>query len=242
MIKNYAHRGFSGKYPENTMLAFEKAYEAGCDGIELDVHFSKDRELVIIHDELVDRTTDGHGLVGDFSLKELKQLDAAANFPGEVGKHEIPTLQEYLSWVKDLPIATNIELKTGVYTYPGIEEKVLEMVDEFGLREKTIISSFNHYSVMKMKKLAPDIVCGFLEESWIIGMTAYCHSHGIEGVHPIFNAVDEKYMQDAAKHGIKVNVWTVNEEADIRRMAELGVDIIIGNYPDLCGKVLKSPG
>ena len=94
-MKVFAHRGFSGKYPENTMLAFEKAVEAGADGIELDVHLSADGELVIIHDELVDRTTDGTGLVGSKTLAELKALDASAGFKGVYGKNEIPTLREY---------------------------------------------------------------------------------------------------------------------------------------------------
>jgi glycerophosphoryl diester phosphodiesterase len=169
----FGHRGFSGKYPENTLLAFEKAIEAGADGIELDVHLTKDGEMVIHHDELLDRTTDGQGLIGSYTLAELKKLDASAGFKGVYGKQEIPTLREYFDLIKNSDIMTNIELKTGVDTYPGIEEKVLGLIDEYGYRDRIIISSFNHYSVMRMKAMAPDMIYGFLEESWVIDMPQY---------------------------------------------------------------------
>ena len=120
MSKIFAHRGFSGKYPENTMLAFEKAVELGVDGIELDVHLTKDNELVIIHDEDIKRTCDGEGLVKDMTLEELKKFDASATFRGVYGFCGIPTLREYFELVKDTDIITNIELKTGVYDYPTI--------------------------------------------------------------------------------------------------------------------------
>lgn len=240
MTKNFAHRGFSGNYPENTMLAFRKAIEAGADGIELDVHFSKDKELVIIHDELLDRTTDSTGLVSDYTLEELKKVDASFKFKGMYGKNEIPTLREYFELVKDLPdFVTNIELKTGVNEYHGIEKAVLEMIDEYSLRDRIIISSFNHFSVMRFKALAPEMKCGFLEESWIINMGAYTKSHAIECVHPIFcNLTDECYkeMRDA---GLEINTWTVNEKEDMRRLIDMGVEIIIGNYPDRAKEVLS---
>jgi len=238
MTKNFAHRGFSGKYPENTMLAFEKAIEAGADGIELDVHLTKDGELVIIHDEAVDRTTNGSGLVADFTLAELKKLDASAAFRGVYGINRIPTLEEYFELVKDTAIVTNIELKTGVNPYPGIEEKTLAMIDKFGLRERIIISSFNHYSVMKFKSLAPEMICGFLEESWIIDMAGYGKKYGVECLHPIFNAVTEEYARAAHEAGLLINTWTVNTKEDMELMIQRGVNAIIGNYPDLCREVI----
>ena len=236
MALNFGHRGFSGRYPENTMLAFEKAIEAGCDGIELDVHLSADGELVIIHDERVD----GTGYVGKMTLKELRALDVSASFRGQYGVNRIPTLEEYLSLAKEKGIITNIELKTSVYTYPGIEVKTLAMIDRFGMRDKIIISSFNHYSVKRMQALAPDMVYGFLEESRLIDTLGYVAANGVQAVHPEYHMVDEEFMKQAKKHNLAVNVWTVNSEHSMRRLAELGVDIMIGNYPDLCGEVLKS--
>ena len=239
MTKNFAHRGYSGKYPENTILAFSKAIETGCDGIELDVHLSKDGELVIIHDEAVNRTTNGNGLVGSFTLKELKALDASAGFAGVYGKNEIPTLREYFELIRDTDIITNIELKTGVYTYPGIEGKTLAMIDEFGLRDRIIISSFNHYSVLRFKELAPEMPCGFLEESWVIQMPAYTKSYGMEYVHPIFNAVTEEFVAGCRENGIGINTWTVNTREDMLDMLEKGVNAIIGNEPELAGQVIS---
>lgn len=240
MTKNFAHRGFSGKYPENTMLAFKKAVELGVDGIELDVHLSKDHELVIIHDEAVDRTTDGTGLVADFTLEQLKALDASASYRGVYGKNEIPTLREYFELVKDTDIVTNIELKTGVNPYPGIEEKTLAMIDEYDLRDKIIISSFNHYSVMRFKALAPEMICGFLEESWVIDMADYGKKHGVECLHPIFNAVTDEYAKKAHEAGLLINTWTVNTKEDMLDMIHKGVNAVIGNNPDICKAVLES--
>ncbi len=238
MILNFAHRGFSGRYPENTMLAYEKAVEAGCDGIELDVHLSADGELVLIHDERVDRTADGVGFVGRMTLKELRALDASAGFRGQYGVNRIPTLKEYLAFAKEAGIMTNIELKTGVYTYPGIEEKTLAMIDDFGLRDKILFSSFNHYSVKRMQALAPEMTYGLLEESRIIDLPAYTAAQGVQAVHPEYHMVDEAFMVSAREHGLAVNVWTVNTEYAMRRMVSCGVDMIIGNYPDLCRSVL----
>ena len=238
MALNFAHRGFSGRYPENTMLAFEKAIEAGCDGIELDVHLTSDGEVVIVHDERVDRTSDGCGYVGKMTLKELLQLDFSAAYRGQYGVNRIPLLKEYLALAKESGIITNIELKTGVYTYPGIEEKTLALIDEFDMRDKIIISSFNHYSVKRMQALAPDMVYGLLEESRLIDTVGYAAEQGVQAIHPEYHMVDEEFMARAGECGLAVNVWTVNSEQSMRRLADLGVDILIGNYPDLCGKVL----
>ena len=107
MTKFFGHRGYSGKYPENTLLSFEKAIEAGVDGIELDVQFSKDGELVIIHDETLERTTTGKGWVKDHTLEELKSLDASASFTGKYGIVQIPTLDAVFALVKNYDIITN---------------------------------------------------------------------------------------------------------------------------------------
>ena len=238
MTKNIAHRGFSGKYPENTMLAFQKALEAGCDGIEHDVHLSKDGELVIIHDEELDRTTDGHGWVKDYTVAELKQFDASATYRGVYGKNEIPTLREYFELVKDINIITNIELKTGMYEYPGIEEKTLKLIDEYGLRKNIIISSFNHFTIKRFQALAPDVKLGFLVEGWYIGVGEYTKSHGVQCVHPYFPNLTPELLAEMKNAGCEVNTWTVNTREDILAMLNKGVDAIIGNFPDLTREVV----
>lgn len=241
MVKNFAHRGFSGCYPENTMLAFQKAIEAeGCDGIELDVHLIKDGELVIIHDEKIDRTcVIGTGFVKDYTYEELKQFDVSYRFAGQCEPQHIPTLREYFELVKDKEIVTNIELKTGIFEYTGIEAKVLELIQEYDLKEKIIISSFNHETVLRMKAMCPDMKCGLLTESWLIKPGQYVKACGVECYHPLYLSLSEEVMAEVKSHGVEINTWTVNEEADIRAMLEMGVDTVIGNYPDRVTKVRR---
>ncbi len=236
---NIAHRGFSGKYPENTMLAFEKAIEAGADGIELDVHFTKDGEVVVIHDERIDRTANGEGFVVDFTYEELSAFDASAGFAGVYGFNKIPTLREYFELVKPVEgLITNIELKTSVNEYPGIEKAVLELIDEFELEDRIIISSFNHYSVMRAKSINPRIKCGFLESSWIYNFGEYTKTRGIECVHPKYISLNEESVAEIKSNSIQINTWTVNEEAEVERLYNLGIDAVISNYPDMAKSVI----
>ncbi len=236
---NIAHRGFSGKYPENTMLAFRKAVEAGADGIEFDVHFSKDGELVIIHDEFLDRTTNGTGEVSSYTYEELSKFDASAGFAGVYGFNKIPTLREYFEFIKPIDgFITNIELKTSVNEYPGIEKAVLELIDEFDLADRIIISSFNHYSVMRAKAINPDIKCGFLDSSWIYNFGEYTKTRGIECVHPKYVSLNEESVAEIKSQSIQINTWTVNNEEDVERLYNLGVDAVIGNFPDMIKSVI----
>ena len=124
MVQIFAHRGFSGYYPENTMLAFQKvAEETVADGIELDIQLTKDGEIVIMHDEMLDRTTNGSGWLKDHTLEELKMLSVGVNVKGFFPRQTIPTLREYFTWLKTTKLITNIELKTSYFEYEGIEEK-----------------------------------------------------------------------------------------------------------------------
>lgn len=238
MSKIFAHRGFSGYYPENTMLAFKKAIEIGVDGIELDVQLTKDNTVVIIHDETIDRTTNGDGLVKSYTYDELKKFDASFNF-NNFGFNRIPTLEEYFLLVKDLDIITNIELKTSVYQYLGIEDSVLELIKKYNLEDKVIISSFNHFSILRMKKLAPQIKCGFLSEDWIIDAGKYTFSHQIECYHPRFNNLIPEVIEELKKFNIEINTWTVNDERDMLYLKEKGIDSIITNFPDMAKNLFK---
>lgn len=240
MTKNYGHRGFSGKYPENTMLAFRKALEAGVDGIELDVQLSKDGEVVICHDETVDRTTNGKGEIRSLTLAELKELDASSIFAGQYGKNEIPTLREYFELVKDLPIETNVELKTGVHEYEGIEEKVWELIQEFHLEDRICISSFNHFSVLRMKKIAPGLKYGFLFDTWLIDAGAYCAKHEMDSFHPNYHNLTYEVVAEVKSHGLEIKTYTVNTAEAVRDLASKGVDVVIGNYPDMAKEVLAA--
>lgn len=230
----FGHRGFSGRYPENTMLAFRKAEETGCYGIELDVQLTKDGQIVIIHDETVDRTTDGKGFVKDYTLEELKKLNASVLFP-KVERQTIPTLEEYLGFMKENKLVTNIELKTGVFTYPELEKKTVEMVHAFGLEDRIIYSSFNHMSLLKIKALDPAAKTGALMCNEIIQDAGnYCREWGFDFYHPDTRLLNDFIVDDCRKNGIGLNVWTVNDMEMLERMKEWKIDGVITNYPDIC--------
>ena len=242
MSKNIAHRGFSGKYPENTMLAFKKAYEAGCDGIEMDVHLTRDNVMVIIHDEDIARTTDGKGFVRDFTYEELKKFDASAGFRSQYGFNPIPTFEEYVAWAKDLPLFTNVEIKNSVYYYDGLEETLIRVIRENHMEDKIIFSSFNNASIMKCKQLAPEIQCGFLMDGCIGNAGAYVEKMGVECAHPDWHKLTDEEIAGCKAHGVKINTWTVNEEKEMIRLRDLGIDGIISNYPDVCGRIVRQKG
>lgn len=232
MTEIYAHRGFSGVYPENTVLAFKKAAEVGAEGIEFDVHLTKDGVPVVMHDENTVRTTGTDALIKDLTLEEFKALDAGFVKKGEFGFVAPPTLREVFEVLAETGMKCNIEIKSGVYEYPNIERKILALMDEFNLREKTIISSFNHFTVCRFKELAPDVKVGFLEESWLIHPGAYTRARGAECFHPFFNCLNHENMQDLRNNGIEINAWTINDEDDMRKALKLQLEIGITNWPD----------
>ena len=239
-MKNFAHRGFSGRYPENTMLAFRKAIEAGADGIENDVQYTKDGELVVIHDETVDRTTDGVGYVRDYTLKELRKLDASYIHKGPYGANPIPTLREYFELLKGTGVVTNIEIKSGKYVYPGIEQKIYDLMMEMDMKDQVFFSSFNHYSLLRMKAIDKTVKCGFLEESWIVNAGAYTKAQGIECWHPLYRTLTPETVKELKDNGIEINTWTVNDRASVKAMMDLGVDSVIGNFPDMVKEIIEN--
>jgi glycerophosphoryl diester phosphodiesterase len=232
-MKVVAHRGYSGLYPENTMFAFQKAAEANADEIELDVQLTKDGIVVVIHDESVDRVTNGKGLVRDHTFEELRRLDASALHGGAFGFNPVPSLDEYFSWVRNTGITTNIELKNSVFYYEGLEEKTAALIRKHKLEEQVIFSSFNPVSLLTCKKLLPSVPCGFLSSG--IGNAGYfVRSNGLEFYHPIIDSLNDGVIDDCKANGIELNVWTVNDMAGLLRLQRWGCRGIITNFPDVC--------
>lgn len=166
----FAHRGACGYEPENTMEAFALAVEQGADGIELDVQLTKDGKLVIFHDETIDRMCHGTGWVKDFTLEELRKYEVCSP---EGKKGRIPTLREVLELVKPGNLKVNIELKTGIYWYPDIERLTVEEVKRQKMEERVIYSSFNHYSIQKLKEYAPEAETAYLYSDVILNVDEY---------------------------------------------------------------------
>lgn len=240
-MKLYAHRGFRAAWPENTLLSFEKAIATGCGAIELDVQLSLDGELVVIHDETVDRTTSGSGQVAGMTLAELQALDTG-------GGQRIPTLEEYFELLAGLPggggVVTNIELKNSVIPYPGMEEKVLTLVRRYGHAGRVLFSSFNHSSVVLCKQLAPEIPCGFLcggrlDTAGVEAVAAKMKQHGVEYLHPSLASLTEAVLEKIKLCGLSINVWTVNDPAAMERLAAFGAAGIFTDDPALAMETLS---
>ena len=134
---------------------------------------------------------------------------------------------------------TNVELKTGVYPYPGIEEKVWAMLQQYHLEDKVIISSFNHYSILHMKKIAPNVKYGLLTETWLVNPGAYTKALGVACYHPYYGSLTDDVIDELQAQGIEINTFTVNDEDAVKRLLAKKIDIVIGNFPDMVGRVLK---
>ena len=235
----WGHRGASGHAPENTLPAFKMAADMGADGVELDIQQTKDGVIVVCHDETIDRTSSGAGWLKDFTFEELRRLDFS-NGNAAYEDVKIPTMEEVFYLLAPTGLTINIELKTGIIFYENIEEKILDLTKKMGWEDRVIYSSFNHYSVRKIKELDPGAKVGLLYGDGPIDMPGYGRRLGADALHPAFyNLQYPEYMEDCRRYGLDVNVWTVNSTADLMQCREYGVNAVITNYPD---KALKLYG
>jgi glycerophosphoryl diester phosphodiesterase len=237
----FAHRGAKRVAPENTLPAFEAAIRLGADGIELDVQYSSDGKLVIFHDLNLEKTSDGTGRVTAHTLEELRKFDAGSHFSPEFAGTQIPTLDEVLGLAKGR-LLVNIELKSLDITGAKLGVDVVAAVRAHKMTDEVVISSFNPFALRSSKQAGPEVEHGLLLDLESSGWTRWglvLRYSLAQGVHPETTMVDAAYV--AAAHGRKmpVRVWTVNDEADMRRLADLGVDAIISDTPDVALRVLE---
>ena len=240
---NLAHRGFSGKYPENTRRAFMAALEeSSCDGFESDVHLSKDGEPVIIHDAVLERTSNGKGHVGEHTFADLKKLDIGVWKGREFAGERIMHLDDLLELILKHDKVLNLEIKNYQVFYKNIEEKVIERIRAMGAAARVFLSSFNHISMKRCKEIDAGIPAGLLYEHPLIDMDDYAARHGLDALHPGVSCL--YYSPDLADKahakGIKINVWTINTEDDMRFCLDKKVDSIITNYPDRLSGIISN--
>lgn len=237
---NLGHRGASADAPENTLAAFRRAAELGADGIEFDAKLSRDGVVVILHDATVDRTTDGSGRVSDLSLAELKQLDAGAKFSAKFAGERIPTLEETLDAIGDR-LLINIELTNYASRNDGLEAKVLELMLRHPWRERIMLSSFNPIALRRVKRAAPQVVCGLLTlpgRMFQAGRILFARLiPGLDAHHPHHSMTTAGFVRRAHARGQKVNTWTVNAEAEMRRLIAIGVDALMTDQPDVLRRI-----
>ena len=228
-----AHRGASGYAPENTMEAFKMAAKMGADGIELDVHLTADGQVVVCHDEKLDRTSNGQGIIPSYTLEELKAFDFGFHFyNGERKGIKIPTLDEVYELVAPLGMIVNVEIKSAD---PAIIPACYAIAKKYGMEEKVIYSSFNHFQIAKMKEYDKNAFIAPLYGFNMLNPWNYCIDICAQASHPNQSQIKlvDNYVEICHEKGIRVHPWTVNTESDICLMLEKGVDAIITNYPDV---------
>lgn len=240
-----AHRGAAGLAPENTLAAFRLAIELGADAAELDLQATKDGVVVVIHDDTVDRTTDGRGCIGDLTLAEIKRLDAGGKFGAAFRGERIPTLRDLIDLVKasgNQRFRLNLEIKfaEGREGQPAdLEERVLAVLAETGFLDRVITQSFYHPSAAKMKRLAPSIPAGLLvgQRRQPADPVAAVRQHRVDYYAPHYSLVTPDLLRTLHQAGIPVVTWTVNDYADMRHLIGSGLgtlagDGLISDYPD----------
>lgn len=241
-IINFAHRGASAVCPENTMAAFRRGLELGATGIETDVQMTSDGALVLIHDEQLNRTTDKTGYIKDTPLKEVLEADAGSWFGTEFTGERVPVLEELLELLQNNSTILNIELKNGMFLYPGMEEKVIAAVREAGMSERVVLSSFNHYSLAYCKSLAPEIRTGILYGEGLYRPWDYAATLNADALHAYHYAVLPEFVAEAAMHGIVYHPFTVNDPERMKFLIAAGVSGIITDYPDVLAQLLAAEG
>lgn len=242
-----AHRGGASLAPENTLAAFRNAIALGVDMIEIDVHLSKDGHVIVIHDNTVDRTTNGHGRIADLTLAEIKELDAGKKFSEKFAGEKVPTLEETMETLNG-KAQLLIEIKKDHDSlYPDLEEKVVEIIHRYDAGKWTVVQSFNKHSVEKVQKADPSLRTFYLlgrnfpewyhtlAQSVLAGNTL---PPAYTGVAPHWSVLDAGKVDTLHQAGYQVYTWTVKPE-DMQKVFDMNVDGIITNDPDKLISLLK---
>nr|WP_285860339.1 glycerophosphodiester phosphodiesterase [Brevibacillus sp. MER 51] len=236
----YAHRGASGLFPENTMESFQGAARRKANGIELDVQLSSDNKLVVIHDHNLERTTNGSGLVRHYTLRELRQLRADKDSSMRVPKAHIPTLQEVFQSFVDTPLRFIIEMKNFFLDQPHLEELVIEQIRRYQLTERTIISTFNFDSLLRIKQLDATQTTGLLYVGPLAKPWEVASRYRADQLHVPYDQLTEDLVKQAKQRHFEVLSWTVNTGPQIQRAVDCGVDGLITNYPKRARNLIRN--
>jgi len=249
----HGHRGAAGLAPENTLAAFRKAMAVGVDAVEMDLHVTRDGEVVVIHDETLDRTTDGQGSIADLTLEQIKHRDAGSKFATAFQDERIPTLREVIELIKasgNTRIRMDLEMKFGEGQEgrpADFEERVLEVLRETGFVGRVNVISFYHPSLSKVKALEPKIRTGLLEggQQSPRDPVGLVRQYQADYYFPRFRQVTAMLVTILHQTGIPIVPWTVNEAADMQRLISLGIgnqagDGIATDFPDRLVDVLRA--
>jgi glycerophosphoryl diester phosphodiesterase len=237
-----AHRGLSSLGPENTLIAIEKAIEAGAAMVEVDVTVTADGRVICLHDETLDRTTSGSGLPGDFTLAEIKQLDAGSWFAPEYAGERIPTLAEVLETVNGR-ILINVEIKSEAVEH-GVVPKVAALIAEHEMIDQVVVSSFSPEALRLMKTADPSVITATLYNKELHtgrDPLEIVQDVGSRGFNISSKRVTPEMVDRCHKHGIPVAVYTVNDTAEMLRLMAMGVDAVFTDHADTMLEMTQTP-
>jgi len=240
-LKKIAHRGASGRYPENSRLAFEKAIAAGADMIELDCQLTGDGHLVVFHDEKLARVTGARGKVQDKTLEQLRKLDIGKRRKPAFGGERILTLEEALE-IFSGQVDLCLEIKAASAGPAGIELKLLFILSHYDYLERTTISSFDYRSLARVRELAPEATLGVIYGPGIKeDPLATAERLAASSIHVHKQLARREFFDQAWQAGLDVYVWTVNELREMEMFAALGVQGIFSDYPEKLALVGRGP-
>lgn len=226
------HRGAKGHAPENTLPSFYKAIELGATMFELDIHLSRDGELVVMHDKTVDRTTNGAGKVADLTWDEIKRLDAGSWYGEEFAGTRVPRLEDVFEAVAD-KILIDVEIKAGDGLYHGIVDRLVDLIKGTGLVERVLITSFHTEYLKEAREKLPGAQLGLIYEKPRENAISEAVSKGWQVLHPHLRWVTKEWVDEAHANGLIVRGWNPNEVEPMRRLIEAGVDGVGTDYPEL---------
>lgn len=239
----FAHRGASAHAPENTLSAFELAIHEKADVIEMDAKLSADEQVVIIHDQTVDRTTDGSGYVKDLPLKALRELNASAKFPNFIGKANIPTLEEIFENLRK-KIHFNIELSNYSSPFDPLPIKVATLIEYYDILDQVLVSSFHPIPLMRFHRLLPSVPIGFLAKRGNAGALSRSRLGRFlvpyQALHIEKSDISPNLIITAQRTGSRVHIYTVNDPREITNILSQGVGGVITDYPLLARQILES--
>lgn len=231
-----AHRGASAYAPENTFAAFGKAFALGVHEAELDVHLSRDGQVVVIHDATIDRTTGGHGAVASLTLTQLKALDAGSWFSAEFEGQRIPVLDEVLERYRGR-LHLHIELKPRV---EAVAERVADLVRSHGMADSVTVISFHRGLIEHLQKYAPEMAAGLLVQRVNEADVRHAVAKGVAAIYARGDSLAADSVRRLQEQGLAVVVWDVPDEAEMRRLVGIGVDGIALDFPDKLVEYLDS--
>lgn len=231
--KIFAHRGASMYAPENTMAAFQLADQLGAEGIEIDVHLTKDQVPVIIHDETIDRTTNGTGYIKDYTFNELKSFDAGSWFDQRYTGEQIISLEEFCIWITHKSLYLNIELKNNKIDYKHLESIIYEMLDHYKLLPQTIISTFNVNSLKRMQRLYHHVKRALLTTKANHKLIERAMALDVQAIHLKYSALTTQIVTEAKQHKIDLSIFTVNKPRQMIHCFNKGCRAIFTDVPDL---------